>query len=468
MKQEKASGGLRRFFRRYLVTGVGILLLFILANVLMLGTLSSVIYGRMSDGADAPVDALAACVSGKAGDYTVDEPAFAALAGENGGDLPWAMLLDADGMVAWSWRAPAEVLHPYTAAEIANFSRWYLADYPVVVRVMDGGGLLVLAFDKNRVARIGLSNLYTFQSLQAMLVGGAAVFAINLLLAVGLFWYSLRRMERGVAPLVAGVERLAQGQPAHLPETGDFAPAHAALNRASAQLARRDAARAEWIGGISHDVRTPLAVILGYAATLEDDPALPAAARTQAGAIRAQAERLRTLMEDLNLTSKLEYSMQPLRLRYLDPAELARGVVTDFLNAGLSEGFTLDFSAEGPADTMEGDPALLARALENLIRNSIRHNPGGCAITVAVARGADGCRFTVADDGVGMPAEARAKVQASDFGPLYGTAGGAAHGFGLRLVAGIVRVHGGKLELKEAVPTGLQVSFSIPRGAPRE
>ena len=67
MKQEKASGGLRRFFRRYLVTGVGILLLFILANVLMLGTLSSVIYGRMSDGADAPVDALAACVSGKAG-----------------------------------------------------------------------------------------------------------------------------------------------------------------------------------------------------------------------------------------------------------------------------------------------------------------------------------------------------------------------------------------------------------------
>ena len=235
-----------------------------------------------------------------------------------------------------------------------------------------------------------------------------------------------------------------------------------------AQLARRDAARAEWIGGISQDVRTPLAVILGYAATLEDDPALPAAARTQAGAIRAQAERLRTLMEDLNLTSKLEYSMQPLRLRYLDPAELARGVVTDFLNAGLPEGFTLDFSAEGPADTMEGDPALLARALENLIRNSIRHNPGGCAITVAVARGADGCRFTVADDGVGMPAEARAKVQAADFGPLYGTAGGAAHGFGLRLVAGIVRVHGGKLELKEAVPTGLQVSFSIPRGAPRE
>ena len=90
------------------------------------------------------------------------------------------------------------------------------------------------------------------------------------------------------------------------------------------------------------------------------------------------------------------------------------------------------------------------------------------AITVAVARGADGCRFTVADDGVGMPAEARAKVQAADFGPLYGTAGGAAHGFGLRLVAGIVRAHGGKLELKEAVPTGLQVSFSIPRGAPRE
>ena len=270
MKQEKASGGLRRFFRRYLVTGVGILLLFILANVLMLGTLSSVIYGRMSDGADAPVDALAACVSGKAGDYTVDEPAFAALAGENGGDLPWAMLLDADGMVAWSWRAPAEVLHPYTAAEIANFSRWYLADYPVVVRVMDGGGLLVLAFDKNRVARVGLSNLYTFQSLQAMLVGGAAVFAINLLLAVGLFWYSLRRMERGVAPLVAGVERLAQGQPAHLPEPAILAP----------PMLRSTARRPSWPGGMPHGPNGSAASPTMSAPRSRSSSAMPRRSRT--------------------------------------------------------------------------------------------------------------------------------------------------------------------------------------------
>lgn len=465
MRREKTPGGLRRFFRRYLVTGVGILLLFILANVVMMGTLSTVIYGSISDGADAPVDALAACVAGQSDAYTVDEAAFAALAGADGGGLPWALLLNADGTVAWAWRAPAEVVHPYTAAEIANFSRWYLADYPVVVRVMDGGGLLVLAHDKTRVARVGLTNLYTFRSLHVMLAGGVAIFACNFLLAVGLFWYSLRRMERGVAPLVAGVGRLAQGQGVNLPESGDFAAAHAALNRASAQLSRRDAARAEWIGGISHDVRTPLAVILGYAATLEDDPALPASARAQVAAIRAQAERLRSLMEDLNLTSKLEYSMQPLRRRHLEPAELARSVVTDFLNAGLPESFTLTFSAEGPADTIEADPALLARALENLIRNSIRHNPGGCAIAVAVARGADGCRFTVADDGVGLTAEARAKVQATAFGPLYGGAGGAAHGFGLRLVAGIVRAHGGKLELNQGSPTGLQVSFWVPRTA---
>ena len=122
MKQEKASGGLRRFFRRYLVTGVGILLLFILANVLMLGTLSSVIYGRMSDGADAPVDALAACVSGKAGDYTVDEPAFAALAGlalyaaPSPRPLLTGLLLAAACLMPWLLPAVAPFAAPLLAA----------------------------------------------------------------------------------------------------------------------------------------------------------------------------------------------------------------------------------------------------------------------------------------------------------------------------------------------------------------
>ena len=114
-------------------------------------------------------------------------------------------------------------------------------------------------------------------------------------------------------------------------------------------------------------------------------------------------------------------------------------------------------------------PKLILQPLvENAVSHGLEGKLGHGTVRIVVENSDRTFFLRVRDDGVGMPAEARAKVQAADFGPLYGTAGGAAHGFGLRLVAGIVRAHGGKLELKEAVPTGLQVSFSIPRGAPRE
>ena len=196
-----------------------------------------------------------------------------------------------------------------------------------------------------------------------MLYGGLGIVAANLLLVVALFWRSTRRMEQSAAPLMEGIGKIAAGQPAALPETGELAPVQKALNRVSAQMARRDAARAEWINGISHDVRTPLSVILGYAGTLAADPALSPAARQQAGMICAQGERLRDLIRDLNLVSQLEYSMQPLQWRHLDPVELARGVLSELLNGGLDSRYALELQTAGREDTIEGDPALLARAL---------------------------------------------------------------------------------------------------------
>lgn len=87
------------------------------------------------------------------------------------------------------------------------------------------------------------------------------------------------------------------------------------LRRRNEIIARRDDARTSWIAGVSHDVRTPLALILGWAEQLEQDTALPAAARQKACGIRTQSEKLRALIEDLNLTSKLQYGAQPLRCR---------------------------------------------------------------------------------------------------------------------------------------------------------
>ena len=120
-------------------------------------------------------------------------------------------------------------------------------------------------------------------------------------------------------------------------------------------------------------------MVLGYASELEDDDALTTEARRQAGMIRRQGERLKSLVEDLNLTTKLEYALQPICRETVDLVETGRQAVSEVLNSGLPEQYEIEFSEEHPgrAARTEGDAALLRRMLDNLIRNSIVHNPQG-------------------------------------------------------------------------------------------
>ena len=89
-------------------------------------------------------------------------------------------------------------------------------------------------------------------------------------------------------------------------------------------------------------------MVLGYASELEDDDALTTEARRQAGMIRRQGERLKSLVEDLNLTTKLEYALQPIRREAVDLVEIGRQAVSEVLNSGLPEQYEIEFSEEHP------------------------------------------------------------------------------------------------------------------------
>ena len=147
-------------------------------------------------------------------------------------------------------------------------------------------------------------------------------------------------------------------------------------------LDKRDNARTKWIAAISHDIRTPLSLVMGYASELESSTELPTAEREQAGIIRRQSQRIKTLVNDLNLASKLEYDMQPLRLSPVSLPGLVRKISADFLNGMMDECYTIDVEIDENTqdETITGDEELLTRAVSNLITNSMQHNPKGCVI----------------------------------------------------------------------------------------
>ena len=156
----------------------------------------------------------------------------------------WMMLLDETGQAVWSFRKPDDVPERYTVSDVASFTRWYLNDYPVQCWVREDG-LLVVGSPKGSVWKHDMAmDTHTLLQTPVWFAGG---FLLTLGSVLGLAWLVLRRWFRQEQQV-------------------------------------RDAARSNWINGVSHDIRTPLSVVMGYAAQLEDAADLPPGLRREGGA----------------------------------------------------------------------------------------------------------------------------------------------------------------------------------------
>ena len=447
-----------RFFRKYFLSMVGIIVLFLLLNVVLF--FSVLIWAwQTSETPDLSMSEICDRI-------TLDGTGHLTAAGELAEMLEehhaWAMVLDDIGTVIFQSRLPEELPRRYTAADVAKFSRWYLGDYPVYVQEHPQG-LLVVGGEKGSQAKYYFSVSESYA--RKLLVGLAAVFLTNIIVVVLLIWKNTRHIEKAVTPILRGIETVSSGQPVSLPEKGELAEINRLLNKSGAFIAKKDSARADWISGISHDVRTPLSVILGFAGQLEDDQTLPISAREQASYIRRQGEKLRSLISDLNLTSRLEYSMQPLRMEKVYLVELARQAVCEFLDSGLEERYEIEFCAgqESESVSILDDEALLKRALGNLIQNSIVHNPQGCRISVSVLCGEAGITVEVADDGAGVSAE-KLKELTADHRRLESTDEklDPRHGMGVLLVRQIAEAHKGTIAMESEPRKGFKTVLMFP------
>lgn len=291
-----------------------------------------------------------------------------------------------------------------------------------------------------------------------LILNGVAAVLLALLFGLRLF-HSLK-------PLAKGIEDMAEKRPVELSTRGLLGNLAAGINKTSVQLtkqeaalSKRDNARTTWIAGVSHDIRTPLSIVMGYASQLEDDPELTQTKREQAGIIRRQSERIKTLVRDLNLASKLEYDMQPIRRNAIALATLLRQIAVDFLNSGLSDSYSIDVIIwENAQNSMvSGDEELLRRAVSNLIANSIRHNPKGCAIKVTLEKTLSNCSLTVLDNGVGFTQE-----MLDDLNHPKSSAQLENHGLGLTIVRQIIKAHGGTTEFRNLPEGGCTVVLCLP------
>lgn len=449
-----------RLIRRYVLAAVGIVLLLLFSGVAVLGWLG------WQEGCRLPQREYS---SSEIADSMVETAEGLAFGAErtpqewmNG--YEWAMVLDDVGNIRWSYGLPQDLNHAYTPGDIAKFSRWYLADYPVFCWT-EPYGLFVIGLPKGSLWKYSIYSSPDF-ALSMVRVLPAAALGMLLLGLVLCFWLSWRGAKR-LETVANGLDALAQGQTVRLPTDGFAGELAEKLNQTGAQLqaknemlSRRDNARTQWIAGVSHDVRTPLALILGWAEQLEQDALLPDSSRQKAAGIRTQCEKLRTLIDDLNLTSKLEYGAQPLRRKDLRAGPLFRQLVAQFCESTLAEHCGITLEQEEPAEqtVLSVDEALMARLLENLLNNSVRHNSKPVNITVHTRRAGERFCLTVADDGIGYPAAVLAALNAAE--PVEN----APHILGLYVVQQIAAAHGGRAVFGQNTPHGAKAVVYLPLG----
>lgn len=405
----------------------------------------------------------------------------------------WAILVeDGTGDVIWhSDNLPQEVPLHYSAADISWGTRGYIKDYPTTT-ASKGKDLLIMGHPKTRYWK-QMWNTWDYNLIKNAPGTILKAAGVNLLVIVFIYMASTFGFLRSVKPVVDGIERLPKEE-VHVRERGQLSGLACAINQASERLRsqehalkKKERAQANWIAGVSHDIRTPLSMVMGYAGELEENRELPDEARKQAQVIRLQSVRMKNLINDLNLYSRLEYTMQPLKRSKVDFAAVVRLAAADFINSDLEQKYPVEWSMEEglSACMIDGDKELLGRAVNNILTNVRVHNPDGCRIIIKMEKekGKDGKRtdekekdetgkdetgklsLVIEDNGTGADQEQLERLKNTPHYMMCDRNGsserGERHGMGLLIVRQIAEVHGGTAEFFQSQEGGFGVKLTL-------
>lgn len=255
---------IQRFFKRYVHSSVKLFCFFILINIVLFIVLAVVSSSRGSHSPTQLLEQISADLQQSGESYSLSEDTAAQMTQENA----WCMLISNDtGDVIWNYQIPSELPLHYTPGDIAEMTRWYLEDYPVFVS-NQSYGLLVVGYPQDSFWK--LSAYKTSDSIKIDIFGLVTLFLLNIIIVLILFIHNNRKIEKSIKPILTGIEEISSGKKTQLVERGELAEINAKLNKVAKTLQRRDRARANWISGISHDIRTPLSMVLGYSSSLEE------------------------------------------------------------------------------------------------------------------------------------------------------------------------------------------------------
>ena len=229
-----------------------------------------------------------------------------------------------------------------------------------------------------------------------------------------------------------------------------------AFNAMSARLAATDRNRRAFVADLTHELRTPLAVIRGQAEAIADG--IYPADQAHLAPIFDAAQSLETLVDAMPTLTLADVGAMRLKREMVEVGVLVNSTLAAFQAMADAAGVQLRAQIEPNTPAIDADPARIRGVLMNLLSNAVRYTPSGGTVTVS-AQPVDGrVAISVRDTGQGIPAELRSRV----FDRFVKGPGSPGAGLGLAISKDVVAAHGGSIDITSEPGKGTEVRFTLP------
>lgn len=379
----------------------------------------------------------------------------------------WIQLLDVNGQVLESNFAPDKAQSHYAPIDLIQVYKYQEIDADTTVYVGSKDDVSYLIGIKSSGTTRLVMHFSGSSVLQFIGKFGLFIVIADLLVATLVGWLFGRTLTKPLYALIERIRHLKNRE--HLPSKmhgGVYKPVFENLKEVSRELAaheqerkRLEMMREEWISNVSHDMKTPLASIRGYAELLNDGKMTPGEQTEYAQIIEKQSLHMQDLLDDLNLTMRLRHQQLPLSLTEVNMVQFIREIVIDTLNTPQYEQANIEFNATKDVIKYHIDEHFMRRAVMNFLHNALLHNPSDVAVNVLV----DDTSITISDNGKGISAEDLEHI----FERYYrGTNTEQTHGTGLgtAIARDIIEAHGGTVTITSEEQQGTTVSIQLKEG----
>jgi signal transduction histidine kinase len=240
--------------------------------------------------------------------------------------------------------------------------------------------------------------------------------------------------------------------------------AYEAERRRVEELARLSQLRADFVSLVSHELRSPMAAVIGAARTLQDRWRMLTAAQRESflALIGDETARLAELVGDVLDTSRIEAGTFSYRF---DEVDLGRVVDEAVEAAALAQqDVPIVASVRGALPTVRGDRTRLRQVLGNLLENAVKYSPEGGEVRVSAAAANGAVRISVRDTGPGIPPDQQRRIF-EKFGRVdVPGASKPGTGLGLFIARSIAEAHGGSLDVSSGAQPGSTFTLTLPVG----